>query len=89
MAKVNIRLGKFGTDETEITVDGIEITHLVREFNLNINVHQPPSIVIELQVMDDLRLSGESQLYMASGTVDLLKEWGWTPPEPGMGVTDE
>lgn len=86
MTHVQIKLESGGMRDRSIVIEGLEISHLVRDLDININPSDPARIVIELMVTEDLRLDGTAVVVLSDATTEVLERFGWTPPKYGEGV---
>ncbi|MGW1295148.1 hypothetical protein [Streptomyces sp. NPDC002533] len=62
-----------------ILVDGQDISHCVRGFELTGSVDARPALGLDL-LIDEAEVDGKPQVYLPAHVAELLTALGWTPP---------
>lgn len=64
-----------------VELDGEDISRVVRSVSIDAEAGGLPTVRLELAVFELETASGETKIHLGSGTEDLLKRLGWTPPK--------
>lgn len=82
MPKLTFHQGP-GRYDQKVTLDGEDISHLVRAISIDTAAGDPSSVTLELAV-SEIETAAETKIRIAAGTEDLLVRLGWTPPVEGI-----
>lgn len=69
-----------GRSDQVVTLDGDDISRLVRSVSIDAEAGHIPSVRLELAVFEIESAAEGTKVHIASGTEDLLVRLGWTPP---------
>lgn len=87
MSKLTFRQGVSRGDQV-VTLDDENISKQVRSIRITADAGQPPSVVLELLVLevDSEVEEGVTEIRVPQATADLLSRFGWIAPPSGYVV---